>query len=56
MKSCAPFDVADCLDNEVTIAPHLMAALEDPNSSKPRYKTVMKVVRVQGVNFTQKCV
>ena len=32
MKSFAPFDAADYLDDEATIAEYLAAALEDPNS------------------------
>jgi probable addiction module antidote protein len=31
MTRLAPFDAADYLDNEVTIAEYLTAALEDPN-------------------------
>lgn len=32
MAKLAPFDAADYLDDEVTIAEYLTAALEDPNS------------------------
>jgi len=90
-NSLSPFDVADYLDNEETIAAYLTGALEDsdPNAflvavktvartrgmtqlakdsglgrtslykalspgSKPRYETVMKVVRALGVNLRAK--
>jgi len=88
MTNFTPFDAADYLDNEVTIAAYLNAALEDPDpdaflvavkavarargmtqlakdsglgreslykalspGAKPRYETVMKVVRALGVNL-----
>ena len=88
MANFTPYDVADYLDNEVTIAAYLTAALEDPDpdvflaavkavarargmtqlakdsglgreslykalspGAKPRYETVMKVVRALGVNL-----
>lgn len=88
MTNFTPFDAADYLDNEKTIAAYLTAALEDadPNAflvavkavarargmtqlakdsglgreslykalslgAKPRYETVMKVVRALGVNL-----
>ncbi len=88
MSNFTPFDTADYLDNEVTIAAYLTAALEDPEpeaflvavktvarargmtqlakdsglgreslykalapGAKPRYDTVMKVVRALGVNL-----
>ena len=88
MTNFTPFDVADYLDNEETIAAYLTAALEDPDpdtflvavkavagsrgmtqlardsglgreslykalspGAKPRYETVMKVVRALGVNL-----
>lgn len=88
MTNYTPFDVADYLDNEETIAEYLTAALEDtdPNAflmavkavarargmtqlakdsglareslykalsigAKPRYETVMKVIRALGVNL-----
>jgi probable addiction module antidote protein len=88
MSNFTPFDAADYLDNEVTIAAYLTAALEDPEpdaflvavktvarargmtqlakdsglgreslykalapGAKPRYETVMKVVRALGVNL-----
>lgn len=84
----APFDAADYLDDEETIAEYLTAALEDPNpdlflvavrdvarargmaqlardtglgreslykalapGSKPRYNTVLKVLRALGVKL-----
>ena len=84
----APFDAADYLADEETIAEYLTAALEDPNpdiflvavrdvarargmtqlakdtglgreslykaltlGAKPRYETVMKVLRALGVNL-----
>jgi probable addiction module antidote protein len=84
----APFDAADYLDDEETIAAYLTAALEDPNpdlflvavrdvarargmaqlardtglgreslykalapGSKPRYDTVLKVLRALGVKL-----
>jgi probable addiction module antidote protein len=84
----APFDAADYLDDEETIAEYLTAALEDPNpdlflvavrdvarargmaqlardsglgreslykalapGSKPRYDTVLKVLRALGVKL-----
>jgi len=31
MKKFAPFDAADCLDDEETVAEYITAALEDPN-------------------------
>ncbi len=88
MSHFTPFDSADYLDNEVTIAAYLTAALDDPDpdaflvavktvarargmtqlakdsglgreslykalapGAKPRYETVMKVVRALGVNL-----
>ena len=88
MTNFTPFDVADYLDNEETIAAYLTAALEDADpdaflaavkavarargmtqlakdsglgreslykalspGAKPRYETVMKVVRALGVNL-----
>jgi probable addiction module antidote protein len=88
MTNFTPFDVADYLDNEETIAAYLTAALEDPDpgafivavkavarargmtqlakdsglgreslykalspGAKPRYETVMKVVKALGVNL-----
>ena len=88
MTNFTPYDVVDYLDNEVTIAAYLNAALEDPDpdaflvavkavarargmtqlakdsglgreslykalspGAKPRYETVMKVVRALGVNL-----
>lgn len=88
MTNFTPFDVADYLDNEETIAAYLTSALEDPDpdaflvavkavarargmtqlakdsglgreslykalapGSKPRYETVMRVVRALGVNL-----
>ena len=88
MSNFTPFDVADYLDNEVTIAAYLTGALEDPEpdaflmavrtvarargmtqlakdsglgreslykalapGAKPRYETVMKVLRALGVNL-----
>jgi probable addiction module antidote protein len=88
MTNFTPFDVADYLDNEETVAAYLSAALEDPDpdaflvavkavarargmtqlakdyglgreslykalspGAKPRYETVMKVVRAQGGNL-----
>lgn len=88
MTNFTPFDVADYLDNEETIAAYLTAALDDPDpdtflvavkavarsrgmtqlardsglgreslykalspGAKPRYETVMKVVRALGVNL-----
>ncbi len=88
MTNFTPYDVADYLDSEVTIAAYLTAALEDPDpdvflaavkavarargmtqlakdsglgreslykalspGAKPRYETVMKVVRALGVNL-----
>ncbi len=88
MTNFTPFDVADYLDNEETIAAYLTAALEDPDpdvfllavktvarargmtqlakdsglgreslykalspGAKPRYETVIKVVRALGVNL-----
>jgi probable addiction module antidote protein len=84
----APFDAADYLDDEETIAEYLTAALEDPNpdlflvavrdvarargmaqlardtglgreslykalapGAKPRYETVLKVLRALGVKL-----
>lgn len=91
MTNFTPFDVADYLDDEVTISAYLTAALEDPDTdaflvavnavarargmtqlakdsglgreslykalspgAKPRYETVMKVVRALGVNLHAK--
>ena len=88
MTNFTPFDVADYLDNEETVAAYLSAALEDPDpdaflvaveavarargmtqlakdsglgreslykalspGAKPRYETVMKVVRALGGNL-----
>jgi probable addiction module antidote protein len=88
MTTFTPFDVADYLDNEETIAAYLTGALEDPDpdvflvavktvarargmtqlakdsglgreslykalapGAKPRYETVMKVVRALGVDL-----
>ncbi len=88
MSNFTPFDAADYLDNEVTIAAYLTGALEDPEpdaflmavrtvarargmtqlakdsglgreslykalapGAKPRYETVMKVLRALGVNL-----
>jgi probable addiction module antidote protein len=88
MSNFTPFDAADYLDNEATVAAYLTAALEDPDpdaflvavktvarargmtqlakdsglgreslyktlapGAKPRYETVMKVVRALGVNL-----
>ena len=88
MSNYTPFDAADYLDNEVTIAAYLTGALEDPEpdaflmavrtvarargmtqlakdsglgreslykalapGAKPRYETVMKVLRALGVNL-----
>ncbi len=88
MTNFTPFDVADYLDNEETIAAYLTETLEDPDpdsflmavktvarargmtqlakdsglgretlykalspGAKPRYETVMKVVRALGVNL-----
>lgn len=88
MTNFTPFDAADYLDNEETVAAYLTAALEDPDpdaflvavktvarargmtqlakdsglgreslykalspGAKPRYETVMKVVRALGVNL-----
>jgi probable addiction module antidote protein len=88
MTNFTPFDVADYLDNEETVAAYLSVAMEDPDpdaflvaveavaralgmtqlakdsglgrdslykalspGAKPRYETVMKVVRAQGVNL-----
>ena len=88
MTRFTPFDVADYLDDEETIAAYLTAALDDPDpdaflvavktvarargmtqlakdtglgreslykalspGSKPRYETVMKVVRALGVKL-----
>lgn len=88
MTHFTPFDGADYLDNEETIAAYLTAALEDPDpdaflmavksvarargmtqlakdsglgreslykalspGAKPRYETVMKVVRALGVDL-----
>jgi probable addiction module antidote protein len=88
MTNFTPFDGADYLDNEETIAAYLTAALEDPDpdafltavktvarargmtqlakdsglgreslykalspGAKPRYETVMKVVRALGVDL-----
>jgi probable addiction module antidote protein len=88
MTNFTPFDSADYLDNEETIAAYLTAALEDPDpdafltavksvarargmtqlakdsglgreslykalspGAKPRYETVMKVVRALGVDL-----
>ena len=88
MTRFTPFDAADYLDNEETIAEYLTAALEDDNpemlltaikdvarargmtkvakdtglgreslykalapGAKPRYETVMKVIRALGVRL-----
>jgi probable addiction module antidote protein len=88
MTNFTPFDVADYLDNEETVAAYLSAALEDPDpdaflvavkavarargmtqlakdsglgreslykalspGAKPRYETLMKVVRALVVNL-----
>lgn len=88
MTNFTPFDAADYLDNEETVAAYLTAALDDPDpdaflvavrtvarargmtqlamdsglgreslykalspGAKPRYETVMKVVRALGVNL-----
>ena len=88
MTRFTPFDVADYLDDEETIAAYLTAALDDPDpdallvavktvarargmtqlakdtglgreslykalspGSKPRYETVMKVIRALGVKL-----
>lgn len=88
MTNFTPFDAADYLDNEETVAAYLTAALEDPDpdaflvavktvarargmtqlakdsglgreslykalspGAKPRFDTVMKVVRALGVNL-----
>lgn len=88
MTRITPFDAADYLDNEETIAEYLTAALEDDNpemlltaikdvarargmtkvakdtglgreslykalapGAKPRYETVMKVIRALGVRL-----
>lgn len=88
MTHFTPFDVADYLDDEETIAAYLTEALNDPDpdvflvavktvarargmtqlakdsglgreslykalapGSKPRYETIMKVVRALGVNL-----
>ncbi len=88
MTNFTPFDSADYLDNEETIAAYLTAALEDPDpdafltavkavarargmtqlakdsglgreslykalspGAKPRYETVMKVIRALGVDL-----
>ena len=88
MTNFTPFDVADYLDNEETIAAYLTGALEDPDpdvflmavkavararsmtqlakysglgreslykalspGAKPRYETVMKVIRALGVDL-----
>ncbi|QFY91080.1 putative addiction module antidote protein [Magnetovirga frankeli] len=88
MTQFSPFDVADYLDNEETIAAYLTAALDDPDpdaflvavktvarargmaqlakdagmertslykalapGAKPRYETVIKVVRALGVKL-----
>ena len=91
MTKFTPFDAADYLDNEETIAAYLTAALEDENpdmflvavkdvarargmsqlakdtglgreslykalapGAKPRYDTVLKVVRALGVSLQAK--
>jgi probable addiction module antidote protein len=88
MTQFTPFDAADYLDNEETIAAYLTSALEDPDpdvflaavktvarargmtqlakdsglgreslykalspGAKPRYETVMKVVRALGIDL-----
>lgn len=89
MVKLAPFDAADYLDDDETIAEYLTAALEDPNpdvflaairdaarargmsqlakdaglgreslykaltpGAKPRYDTVLKVIRALGVKLS----
>lgn len=89
MARLAPFDAADYLDSDETIAEYLTAALEDPNpdvflqairdvarargmtqlakssglgreslykalapGAKPRYDTVLRVIRALGVRLT----
>lgn len=93
MTKFTPFDAADYLDNEVTIAAYLTAALEDENpdiflvavkdvarargmtqlakdtglgreslykalapGAKPRYDTLLKVVRALGVTLQAKTI
>ena len=88
MTNFTPFEPADYLDNEETVAAYLNGALEDPDpeaflvaisnvarsrgikqlaedsgvaskslekafsiGAKPRYETVMKIVRALGVNL-----
>ncbi|NLO26711.1 MAG: putative addiction module antidote protein [Actinobacteria bacterium] len=89
MPRLAPFDAADYLDDEETIAEYITAALEDPNpdvflaavrdvarargmaqlakdadlgreslykalapGAKPRYDTILKVLRALGVKLS----
>jgi probable addiction module antidote protein len=48
MTKFAPFDAADYLDNEETIAEYLTAALEDPNPDV-FLTTVRDVARARGM-------
>lgn len=48
MTKFAPFDAADYLDNEATIAEYITAALEDPNPDV-FLTTVRDVARARGM-------
>ena len=53
MTNFTPFDVADYLDNEVTIAAYLNAALEDPDPDA-FLVAVKAVARARGMTQLQR--